>query len=226
MELIEKATESFLKLFEAFKQSPLTFIILGLLLVLGYFVYSQNEYIAQLLPNPAEENETFQRTLDRDMQINRTLEDSKEFYGAQGLVIGQFHNGQYDLTNLPFTKVTITYYVGEVDDASAIYQTRPLSSMNKVMREMWRDKRGPSCVAYQTKNLPDITYRQRMEALGMTYVTLCPITNIREYPIGYLSSGFRYVPLEDDVDVLLDYQKTLASRIAGYLQAGEVNEKD
>ncbi len=225
MEVVEKTVNAFLRLLEAFKHSPLTFIILALLIVLGYFVYTQNEYIAELLPNPAAENETFQRTLDRDLQINRTLEDAKEFYGAQGLVIGQFHNGQYDLTNLPFTKVTITYYVGEIDQPTTVYQTRPLSSMNKIMRQMWRDKEKPSCVASEVKNLQDSNYRVRMEALGIEYVTLCPITNIRDYPIGYLSSGFRYTPKEDDVDVLLDYQKTLASRVAGYLQAGFVDEK-
>lgn len=222
---MEKASDIFHRAFNAFRDNPVRFLTFIILCIGVYFIYTQTEYIVSLLPDPHYENAQFQASLKRDSQINASLDDAREFYNAQGIVIGQFHNGQYDLTNLPFTKITITYYSGQTNlTTEEIYTTRPLSSMNQIMRAMWEDKENPQCISRKVSELKDAGYRQRMEATGLKFITLCPITNIRNYPIGYLSTGFPYEPTEDEKDILLDYQFSLSRRVAGYLQTGVVNE--
>ena len=221
--VINSLTDAFTKLNSSFKESPVTFIMLFLMAISAYFMYSQAEYIAKLLPNPQEESEMFNKAIERDELINSTLEDYRQFYNAKGMVIAQFHNGRYDLTNLPFTNVSITYYVGDTNASdSIIYESRPLSTMTQIMKAIWKSPSGPQCVARQVEDLKDKAYRQRMEETGLRFITICPLINIRDYPIGYVSVGYDFVPSKQEQDVLLDYQKTLASRLSGYLQAGEV----
>lgn len=220
---METVTNNFLKLLEGFRKHPFYFIILFLMAIIGYLMYSQNEYIGTLLRTPEQHSQDFNNSLNRDLQINNTLQDSLAFYGADGIAIAQFHNGQYDLTGLPFIKVSVTYYVGDnIMNEKEVYTTRPLSTMNHIMREMWFDKKQPVCISKEVRDLKDRAYRIRMDAIGIKFLTLCPLTNIRDYPIGYISTGYNSVPTQDEVDIILDYQRTLASRVSGYLNVGEV----
>lgn len=187
-------------------------------------VYSQTEYIVSLLPSPKQESQQFQLSLQRDLIINEALENSLEYVSAKNIVISQFHNGQYDLTRLPFTKISTNYYVGQASHlpADELYGPRPLSTMNRLMLEMWKDKEKPTCVAMETQKIPDTSFKLRQEHYGNTFISLCPITNVLDYPIGYIAIGFDFTPKPIEVEALLIYQRNLTARIAGYLQEGVV----
>lgn len=225
---MDQANEIIQSLYDKFIQNPLAFTAFIILAVGVYVIYSQVDKLVDYIPTPAYENEQFGVSLNRDKQINDALEDAREFYGADIILIAQFHNGQYDLTRLPFTKVSITYYQGNLnpEEQDNLYSARPLSTMNKMMLRMWTDKENPKCIASRVENLNDILYQQRLQGMGINFVTLCPLTNIRNYPIGYLSAGYRTEETDpESVDIILDYQKTLAARISGYLEEGSIREK-
>lgn len=224
---MEKLNETFHGLFSKFQENPFTFTLFVILCLFSYVIYTQVDTLEQYIPTPEYESAQFEASLTRDEQINASLEDSRVFYDAAGVTIGQFHNGQYDLTRLPFTKVSITYYTGDLSQEQTInlYNARPISTMNNIMLDMWKDKEKPQCIAKATSQLRDIGYKNRMESIGIGFVTLCPLTNIRNYPIGYLSVGYRESdPDPEKIDILLDYQRTLSARIAGYLQEGAIRE--
>lgn len=220
---MEEKVNSFLKMFTHFRESPLQFLTF-LLMIFGLFIiYTEMDYIKSFIPDPATESRVFNTALSRDKLINAALEDAKNSYGARAMVIGQFHNGQYDLTRLPFTKVTITYIVGQTDMSSTdIFISRPLSTMNQIMLDMWKDKNKPQCISKRVDQLRDPAYRARMESTKLEYLITCPLVNIRNYPIGYISSGYTMTPDDIRRDELLEYQSSLADRIAGYLQEGSV----
>ena len=226
--LLEQVGKLFHSLYDKFIENPVMFTAFIILCFGGFIVYREVDNLEDYIPTPEYENAQFDRSLNRDQQINAALEDAKEFYGADGIVIAQFHNGQYDLTRLPFTKVSITYYVGNLnkDETVELYDARPISTMNRTMLDMWADKEKPVCVASETANIEDPQYQYRMENTGMKFVTLCPLTNLRGYPIGYMSNGYRFVPEEEDQEIILDYQRTLSARIAGYLQEGPVRARE
>ena len=224
---MESLNNAFLSLYSKFRENPIFFTAFVVLALGVYIVYSQIDSLKDYFPTAAYEDAQFDASLTRDAQVNAALEDAKEFYSADGVAIGQFHNGQYDLTRLPFTKISITYYVGNLNDEEAtnLYGERPISTMNKLMLDMWANKNKPICIAKETSEIEDIAYRQRMENTGIEYITLCPLTNIRDYPIGYLSVGYRNENVDKEkIDILLDYQRTLSARISGYLQEGSVRE--
>ena len=112
------------------------------------------------------------------------------------------------------------------EETTELYEARPISTMNTIMLSMWADKEKPVCIAREVSNLKDKQYRARMENVGMKFITLCPLVNLRDYPIGYMSTGYRVVPEQEDREIIMDYQKTLAARIAGYLQEGSVRVQE
>lgn len=220
---METVVDSFLRLVESFRKAPLSFLIVLLVVIAIYFSYTQIEYIKTLLPNPEKENAQFQLTLQRDLTINSALQDSQEYLGARVIVISQFHNGQYDLTRLPFTKTSVTYASGDTGlNSNDLYGPRPLSTMNHLMLDMWKDKNNPQCVAMSVKEIEDTAYKLRMEGSGNKFMSLCPITNLLNYPIGYIGIGYDFQPKPEEIPKLLAYEKLMTARIAGYLQDGVV----
>lgn len=218
---MEKIVSSFLELLKEFQNKPISFIILLLVLVSAYFIYNQSETLSRLIPDPQREGDIFSQSLQRDQQVNQAMEQAKSDLSSDLVGIAQFHNGQYDLTGLPFTKITVTYSTtGEALGPIRVYDTRPLSSMNNIMMEMWRDKSNPVCVMRETSSLRDSAYKDRVEATGLEFISLCPLSNIRDYPIGVLGVGYsrNLTPLEKDRLKL--YQRAMAFRISGYLQQG------
>lgn len=225
---MERVSEILLQFFYVFKEAPFKFLVFIVMCAGLFIIYDQTEAIISYLPDPEKENAQFELTLERDALINQALQTSLEFLNADAVVISQFHNGQYDLTRLPFTKVTATYYAGDTGIApTSLYTARPISSMNKLMLNMWADKESPQCVAKTVESLLDLGYRQRLQDAGKVFISVCPLVNLRNYPIGYYAVSYSHVPEPEEVEKLLEYQKTLASRMAGYLQEGVVkNDRD
>lgn len=220
---METVVDSFLRLVQSFRESPLSFLIVLILIATLYFTYSQIEYIKEIIPNPAKESTQFQMSLKRDLVINDALENSLEYLNAKTVVVAQFHNGQYDLTRLPFTKISVTYAVGSNNmSQEELYAARPLSTMNHFMLDMWGDKEKPQCIASNTEDLKDAAYRLRQEIEGNKFVSICPITNLLNYPIGYLAIGYGHQPKPEEIPELLNYERLMTARIAGYLQEGVV----
>lgn len=218
---MEKVVDAFIKLVDSFRAAPVSFLIVLLLTITIYFLYIERSYIESLIPNPKAESTQFQASIQRDLTINTSLQNSRDYLKSNTIIIAQFHNGQYDLTRLPFTKISVTYYSGNPKiDTDTLYSDRPLSSMNYLMLKMWASKEDPVCVASNTKDIKDTEFKKRMEELGNKFVSLCPITNLLNYPIGYLAIGYTFTPKSNEVPNLLSYQRVMTQRIAGYLQDG------
>lgn len=219
---MEEKSNWFVRVFEAFKDSPIRFMTFVIICIATFFIYTQHQAITNsiLIPDPSKEAIHFERGISRDLLINQSLEDFITKHKATHSVIVQYHNGQYDLTNLPFHKVSVTYSVGKIsaDISESLYITRPISSMAKLNNDMWHYPGGPRCVGYLTEELQDVSYRARMEGFGYRYTHLCPIENLREYPIGYVSVSYDYIPTEEQRISLEDNMVNLSTRIAGYLQ--------
>ena len=212
-----------MKAYEAFKEAPVRFLTFVLVCMAVFMVYSQQDAISEaIIKDPAIEGAEFNSSIDRDILINNSLEDFLQKHSAKAAKISQYHNGQYDLTNLPFHKVTTTYYMGPTNSLveKDLFLHRPISTMAKTNFAMWREKDEPTCVGYEVEDVPDMAYRMRLNNLGYTYVYLCPIENLREYPIGHIMVAFDFIPEEEGISYLRADEMHLASRIAGYLQEG------
>lgn len=215
--LISKITE----LYREFSKSPFHFFAFAVICFGGYILHTELGYIKTLFPSHNEQY--FEVALRRDELINQSLSVSKETLEAEMSAIAQFHNGQYDLTRLPFTSVSITYFSGEIAlTTTEVFSSRPLSTINKTMIEMWKSNPTPKCIQYSTDTIPDISYKQRIERSGLAWVSLCPLVNILDYPIGYYAMGYDSIPSEEHKVIIEIYQRTQATKIAGYLQ--EINE--
>lgn len=214
---MEKVSDLLFKIYYVYKTEPIKFLGFLLLSVGVYLIYDQTERILDYLPKVNNSNVHFETALKRDALVLKTLESVVVYLDAEAAVIGQYHNGEYDLTNLPFTKVSITYAFGAQGlSTDLMYTTRPLSSMGKISQTMWHSQDTPMCVGRYVSNLKDTAYRNRMMETKMNWIIICPISNILGYPIGYMSAGWYEEP--EDKDAALRYLKIQSDRIAGYLQ--------
>lgn len=222
---MEEKSNWFVGVFSAFRSAPAHFIIFVLVLIAGFLVYVQHDKIMSsiLVADPKEEAYYFEQSIKRDILINTSLQNFLTEHKAKNAVIVQYHNGQYDLTNIPFQKISVTYYVGEsIEEDSLVYNTSPVSSMAQVSQDMWKPATGPACVSYRAEEIPDLAFKARVLAMGYAYTILCPIENIREYPIGYVGLNYDFIP-ENTLDIKKDLAD-LSIRVAGYLQEGKGRE--
>lgn len=215
---------SFIQLVDSFRKNPFSFLMMVLLVGTIYLVWTQGSRIEErLFPDPQVESVRFRESMQRDLVVNKALDNARIYLDADVVTLSQFHNGSYDLTTVPFTLVSATYLAGKSElDAEPLYEARPLSSINRTMLEMWADKDNPICMDRLVENLADPQYQDRMETLGLNFVVLCPVTNVLNYPIGYILVGYKSIPGEADIPLMRDYTRTQSTKVSGYLQEGVV----
>lgn len=210
--MIKELSDAFRRLVNSLAVRPIATLIAIFLVVTSYIGFKSYNTLEQLVVTPDEEASRFKNQLESSKLVNDSLEHLRSEMGAHSVVIRQFHNGRHDLTGIPFTESTATYYTDNyegVDD-------EPLSAMNGSLRRMWSDIRDPRCVVLSAP--VDTSSRKYFKNYGLTRVIECPLTNLLNYPIGTVAIGFSGGTVNDKVAI--DKTSTIAKRITGYLDNG------
>jgi hypothetical protein len=220
---MEQKNNIFSSAFQAFRDTPVRFLTFSLVCIALFLVYSQHDIIVNKLVSPTafEESQLFDSSIGTDILINSALDQFITQYGAEAVKIAQYHNGQYDLTSLPFQKTSVTYLVGQSSSNIELYNPRPLSTMAFVNQTIWKGPNGPECAGFVVEKMGDYAFRSRLRDLGYSFVYICPIANIREYPIGYMSVSYKDIPPESIMRAMGRDASVTASKVSGYLQEGK-----
>ncbi len=206
--MIKDLNDFFSSAVEAFSKHPfatISTILIGIVLYLGYRTLDRIETI--VIP-PSLEAERFHQQLSTSEQINLALKNLREDVGAHSVVLRQFHNGKHDLTGIPFTKSTVTFYDAE---ESLLEEDEPLSSMSTSLSKMWKRIDSPSCIVLGSP--VDKTTKYYMSKNELNYIIVCPLVNLLKYPVGTLTVGLKTLPVGS-----VDKVQKVANQVTGYLE--------
>lgn len=161
---------------------------------------------------PSEEATRFKEQLESTKLVNESIEQLRIDLKADNVVIKQFHNGRHDLTGIPFTETSSTYYTDGYEDTS----DEAVSTMNGSLGLMWRRIDKPECtILYKPI---DSSSRRYFKAYKLMKVVQCPLTNLLNYPIGTITVGFSAGDTNDELAV--SKTSAIAKRVTGYLSNG------
>lgn len=176
------------------------------LALMAYVAYKSYDKLERLVITPEEEAAKFAKQLESSELVNKSLEQLKMDLGAEFVVIHQFHNGRHDLTGIPFTEATATFYTDE-----PIIIKEPLAAMGGTLRRMWRKIDAPQCIEIAAP--VDVSSRKYFKEAD--HVVKCPLINLLNYPIGTITVGFSTSAPRYAIPKTLD----VAERVTGYLNA-------
>jgi hypothetical protein len=179
---------------------------------MSYIGFKSYNNLEQLIVTPDEEAIRFKDQLESSKLVNDSLEQLRATLGAHSAVIKQFHNGRHDLTGIPFTEASATFYTESYEEVG----DEPLSSLNGSLRKMWVQIQNPKCIVL---NAPvDSSSRRYFKAYSLTRVVECPLTNLLNYPIGTITVGFSESNTTDEEAI--ERTSAIAKRVTGYLNNG------
>jgi len=215
--LIKEIVEAVKSLADSLSLRPLSTIGALLILFIAYIGYRNYEVIKDLRISPEQEMVLFERKLVESSQIMDSLRLLQKSLGAHSIIIKQFHNGKHDLTGLPFTSASPTYYTPSYD----MGRERPLSYYDKSLHAMWGTSIGdPKCTIIKT---PVDNYTSiYMEAYNLDRVVMCPLTNLLKYPVGIIVVGFSAGNTKSSDILALRKTRDIAGRVSGYLQNEDI----
>lgn len=209
--MIKELNDFFNSAVDAFSKHPfatLSTILIGIVLYLGYRTLDRIETI--VVP-PSLESERFHQQLSTSEQINLALRNLRSDLGAHSVVLRQFHNGKHDLTGIPFTKASVTFYEA---DESLLEEDEPLSSMSTSLSKMWKRIDSPECVVLDAP--VDKTTKYYMSKNELNFIIVCPMVNLLKYPVGTLTVGMKAVQPGS-----VERVHRVASKVTGYLEGTE-----
>lgn len=189
---------------------PFTTLAAFFLLSLGYVVYKSYDTLESLVVTPGEEASRFRAQLESSALVNTAIENLRVSLNAHSVVVRQFHNGRHDLTGLPFTESTTTFYTDKYSPGS----DEPLSSMNTSLKTIWKSIENPACRVTYVPD--DKASRKYFKEYKLIKIVECPITNLLNYPIGMITVGFSDSNTVSD-EVAINRTAAIAKRITGYL---------
>jgi hypothetical protein len=173
--------------------------------------------------SPERNVQHFENSIRASEQINKALENYRLDLDADRVLVRQFHNGKQDLTGIPFTYVQTTYIAMKpmvILPADSV-ESKPVSTMVYFLKEMWAgDMRSSQCVALRTEEVKDPLYKQYLEQNAVQISIACPLTNLLDYPIGFVAVNYNHSTLPEGMTEEMVMAKTfeLAERIGGYLK--------
>lgn len=176
------------------------------LALMAYVAYKSYDKLERLVITPEEEAAKFEEQLKSAELVNESLEKLKTELGAEFVVIHQFHNGRHDLTGIPFTEATATFYTDE-----PVVIEEPLSAMNGTLRRMWKVIDRPECLEL----VAPVDVSSKKYFYNANYIIKCPLTNLLNYPIGTITVGFSASGPADAVSKT----SAISKRVTGYLNA-------
>lgn len=184
----------------------------------GYVGVKSYTALQALVVTPDQEAARFEAQLHNADIINRGIEDLRFTLHADNILIRQFHNGRHDLTGIPFTGISTTFYVDPLDnDGHEPSLDEPISAMNKSLRQVWQSIDKPECTVLYSP--VDVSTRRYFKTHKLNRAVVCPLVNLLNYPIGVMIVGFSDSSTVSD-DAALTKTSLLAKRVTGYLNSG------
>lgn len=216
--MIKELSDALKALIDSLSAKPLA-TIMGLFIIFAaYLGYKSYDRLQSVLITPHEEAARFEKQLTNSEIINEAIEKLRMDLAADSVVIKQFHNGKHDLTGIPFTGISTTYYVDPLDmDGHDTQTDEPVSSSNKSLRKVWQRIDKPECVIIS--NPVDVSTRKYFKTHNLSKMAMCPLVNLLNYPIGIMVVGFSEGNTVSD-EVIIQKTSAIAKRVTGYLING------
>lgn len=168
-----------------------------------------------MIITPEEEAARFEAQLNSAALVNSSIEKLRMDLSAENVVIRQFHNGRHDLTGIPFTEASATYYTNNYEDTG----DEAVSSMNASLTKIWGKRIDrPECVVLYGP--VDASTGKYFKTYKLAKIVQCPLTNLLKYPVGVITVGFSESDTHLSDDTLVDRTSFIAKRVTGYLING------
>lgn len=214
--MIKELSDALKSLINSLSIRPVATILALLIIGTAYVTYrSYDEIQSHLIVTPDEEAKRFKSQLDSYALVNDSIDNLKVALDGHDVVIKQFHNGKHDLTGIPFTASTPTFFTKDYD----LLGDEPISAMNASLRLMWRRIDKPECIILYKP--VDVSSSRYFKEYDLARAAICPLTNPLNYPIGTITIGLKADDQTTDEKVL-DSTREVASRITGYLDDGNI----
>ena len=210
--MIKELSNAFKMLVASLSVRPLATLMAVLIICLGYVSYKSYSTLEEMIVTPSEEAARFREQLESAKLVNESLNQLNTDLGSHSVIIRQFHNGRHDLTGIPFTETTATYYT----DGYELSGDEPVSSMNGSLSKIWVQIDKPECTVLYGP--VDASSRRYFKAYNLEKVVECPLTNLLNYPIGTITVGFSEGNTDDTVAITKT--SAIAKRVTGYLTNG------
>lgn len=211
--MIKELSEFFKVVVDSLSRHPFATISTVLIAIVLYVGYRTLERIETIAVPPSLEAERFHQQLDSSEQINQSLEALRKEQGAHSVIVRQFHNGKHDLTGIPFTKSSITFYAM---DNELEQMEEPLSSMSTSLSKVWSKIDEPSCIVLD--HGIDKNTKHYMDIYDLNIIVVCPMTNLLKYPVGTFTVGYKNRDLVD-----IDKVRSVSTQVTGYLDGTNKN---
>lgn len=214
--MIKGLSDALVALINSLSMRPLATLSALLIIFTTYVVYRSYDTIQAMVVTPHQESQRFRAQLASAALVNDAIENLNTELRGHSVVIKQFHNGRHDLTGIPFTEATATFYTMNYEDTGE----EPLSSLNSSLRLMWKEIDRPECIIL-TRGIDNSTaayFRQHQ----LSRTVICPLTNLLNYPIGTITVGFSASDTALSDRLVLNRTYTMSKRITGYLEDGNI----
>lgn len=213
--MIKDLSDAITSLTNALSTKPLATLIALFILCAGYVGYNSYGSLQKLIITPSEEAKRFQHQLENIDLVNNALEKLRKDTQADNVTLRQFHNGRHDLTGIPFTEASVTFFVDPNDIAGhEASDTEHIALMDKSLNKVWRRIDSPSCVIIEEP--VDVSTRRYFKAHNLDRATICPLVNLLNYPIGIITVGTSKGNQMSD-GLLLTKTSNVAKTVTGYL---------
>jgi len=213
--MIKELSSAFKALVDLLSAKPLTTICALFIVLAGYISVKSYTTLQSLVVTPDQEAARFEAQLTNSDIINRAIEKLRVDLNADNVQIRQFHNGRHDLTGIPFTGISTTFYVDPLDNSGHEPSSdEPISAMNKSLRQVWQRIDKPNCAVFYSPS--DISSRKYFKAHNLHRVVVCPLVNLLNYPIGILIVGFSESNTVSD-ETAITQTSLIAKSVTGYL---------
>lgn len=216
--MIKDLSKAIKALIDSLSTKPVATMMAVFIVFAAYAGVKSYSTLQALVVTPDQEAARFEAQLHNTDIINKSIEDLRSSVQADNVIIRQFHNGRHDLTGIPFTSISTTFYVDPLDnDGHEPSLDEPISAMNKSLRQVWNRIDRPECIVLYSP--VDISTRRYFKAHKLNRAVVCPLVNLLNYPIGVMIVGFSESSTVSDEEA---EKKTsvLAKRVTGYLNAG------
>lgn len=213
--MIKDLSDLVTALTNALSTKPLATIIAIFIVAVAYVGYNSYGSLQKLIITPSEEAARFEKQLENIDLVNNALEKLRVNTNADNVVIKQFHNGRHDLTGIPFTEASITFFV-DPNDMHEATETEHIAVMDKTLNRVWSRIDSPSCIILN--NPVDISSRRYFKSHELERAVVCPLVNLLNYPIGTLTVGISKGNTVSD-GLLVRRTQQVSRQVTGYLNA-------
>lgn len=211
--MMEGINELFKTAVDSLSKHPFATLSTILIAIVLYIGYRTLDRIETIVVPPSLEATRFHEQLEASEQVNTSLKNLAVDIDAHSVVLRQFHNGKHDLTGIPFTKSSVTFYEIRQTSQSLEENDEPISAMSSSLSKVWTSIDNPKCIVIVDYGI-DKTTKYYMQTHELGSVIVCPMVNLLKYPVGTLTVGFKR---RDPGPGAVQKIETVATQVTGYL---------